>query len=131
MNNKSYQLLTGVHPDLAKIVLEASRTVEFEVVEGVRTIMQEIKYIAQGKSSLKNPYSCRHVPKGKPPYARAIDLVPTVNGVRYPADLSKYGPMVKAMKAAATKFSIPLVWGGDWTTFVDGPHFELDRKVYP
>ncbi len=23
-----------------------------------------------------------------------------------------------------------LDWGGDWTSFKDGPHFELDRKVY-
>ena len=29
------------------------------------------------------------------------------------------------------KLGIPIVWGGDWTTLKDGPHIELDRKVYP
>ena len=24
-----------------------------------------------------------------------------------------------------------VVWGGDWTSFRDGPHFELDRRAYP
>jgi peptidoglycan L-alanyl-D-glutamate endopeptidase CwlK len=26
---------------------------------------------------------------------------------------------------------VPIVWGGDWRTFKDGPHFELDRRKYP
>ena len=28
------------------------------------------------------------------------------------------------------ELNIPIVWGGDWKTFKDGPHFELDRNVY-
>jgi peptidoglycan L-alanyl-D-glutamate endopeptidase CwlK len=35
------------------------------------------------------------------------------------------------VKAAAEKEDVALDWGGDWTSFKDGPHFELDRKVYP
>jgi peptidoglycan L-alanyl-D-glutamate endopeptidase CwlK len=35
------------------------------------------------------------------------------------------------MKQAAQDKGVAIVWGGDWTTFKDGPHFELDRKVYP
>ena len=31
---------------------------------------------------------------------------------------------------AARKEGVPSVWGGDWKTFKDGPHFELDRRVY-
>jgi peptidoglycan L-alanyl-D-glutamate endopeptidase CwlK len=26
---------------------------------------------------------------------------------------------------------VPIVWGGDWRTLRDGPHFELSRKEYP
>jgi peptidoglycan L-alanyl-D-glutamate endopeptidase CwlK len=26
---------------------------------------------------------------------------------------------------------VPIVWGGDWRTFKDMPHFELDRRKYP
>jgi peptidoglycan L-alanyl-D-glutamate endopeptidase CwlK len=35
------------------------------------------------------------------------------------------------MKAAAAEEGVALVWGGDWKRFPDGPHFELDRRVYP
>ena len=126
-----FDLLTGVHPDLVRVVLEASQHASFDVVEGVRTLAQEIIYISQGKSSLRNPYLCRHVPKGNPAYSRAVDLVPIVGGVKFPSDWSKYPPMVKAMKDAAHKLNIPLEWGGDWHTFKDGPHFQLPAYAYP
>jgi peptidoglycan L-alanyl-D-glutamate endopeptidase CwlK len=35
------------------------------------------------------------------------------------------------MKAAAAEEGVALVWGGDWKTFRDGPHFELSRTRYP
>ena len=36
-----------------------------------------------------------------------------------------------AFKQAAKELKVPIVWGGDWRTFKDGPHIELDRKAYP
>jgi peptidoglycan L-alanyl-D-glutamate endopeptidase CwlK len=35
-----------------------------------------------------------------------------------------------AFKAAGKELKIPIVWGGDWKSFVDMPHVELDRRVY-
>ncbi|MBU1346684.1 MAG: M15 family metallopeptidase [Alphaproteobacteria bacterium] len=35
------------------------------------------------------------------------------------------------MKAAAGARGVSIVWGGDWTRLRDGPHFELDRKLFP
>jgi hypothetical protein len=35
------------------------------------------------------------------------------------------------VKAAAEELGVALDWGGDWKKFKDGPHFELDRNVYP
>jgi peptidoglycan L-alanyl-D-glutamate endopeptidase CwlK len=35
------------------------------------------------------------------------------------------------MKTAAAELGVAIVWGGDWKSFKDGPHFELDKKVYP
>jgi hypothetical protein len=29
------------------------------------------------------------------------------------------------MKAHADKLGIPIVWGGDWVTIVDMPHYEM------
>ena len=36
--------------------------------------------------------------------------------------------IAKAMKAASAKLGTPVIWGGDWKSFPDGPHFELKRK---
>lgn len=36
-----------------------------------------------------------------------------------------------AMKNAAAAEGVALAWGGDWASFPDGPHFELDRRTYP
>ncbi|MEZ8138652.1 M15 family metallopeptidase, partial [Vibrio splendidus] len=30
----------------------------------------------------------------------------------------------------ADELGIPIVWGGDWVSFKDGPHIELDRAHY-
>ena len=42
-----------------------------------------------------------------------------------------YKDLADKMKEAAKELDIPIKWGGDWTTLKDGPHFELDRTVYP
>ncbi len=35
------------------------------------------------------------------------------------------------MKQAAEELGVEIVWGGDWVTIKDGPHFQLDWKQYP
>jgi peptidoglycan L-alanyl-D-glutamate endopeptidase CwlK len=42
-----------------------------------------------------------------------------------------YHKIAAAMKEAAKELNVSIVWGGDWRTFKDGPHFELDRRKYP
>jgi peptidoglycan L-alanyl-D-glutamate endopeptidase CwlK len=39
--------------------------------------------------------------------------------------------LASTVKAMAHALGIPLVWGGDWVSFVDCPHFELPRHFYP
>ena len=46
-------------------------------------------------------------------------------------DLERFEQMANAMQTAADELDISIVWGGDWKTFYDAPHFELDRKEYP
>jgi len=46
-------------------------------------------------------------------------------------DWPLYGRIAEAFKASARELRIPLTWGGEWSRLRDGPHFELDRKVYP
>ena len=46
-------------------------------------------------------------------------------------DWPPFYTIAATMKAAAAENNVPIVWGGDWVTFKDGPHFELDRRKYP
>ena len=46
-------------------------------------------------------------------------------------DWPLYEQIGAAMKRAARELDVPIIWGGDWASFRDGPHFELDRKAYP
>ena len=128
LSSRSLARLEGVHPDLVKVVKHAINVteVDFGVTEGVRTRERQAQLFAQGASTTMNS---RHIP-GKDGLAKAVDLVAYIGSeVRW--DWPLYHKIAEAMKKAAKELGVPIVWGGDWTTFKDGPHFELDRKVYP
>ncbi len=59
----------------------------------------------------------------------AVDLGAWVDDeVRW--DWPLYHQIAKAMKTAAAELGVAIVWGGDWSRFKDGPHYELDRRKY-
>ena len=115
--------MQGVHPDLVKVVLLAIQLtdVDFGVTEGLRTIENQREYVAKGASKTMNS---RHLT------GHAVDLVAYI-GAEVRWDWPLYHKIADAMKRAANSLNVPIVWGGDWKSFKDGPHFELDRKVYP
>jgi peptidoglycan L-alanyl-D-glutamate endopeptidase CwlK len=60
----------------------------------------------------------------------AVDLGAWVDGgIRW--DWPLYDRIANAMKRAANAEKVPIQWGGDWTSFKDGPHFQLPRDKYP
>lgn len=123
LGTRSLERLKGVHPDLVKVVklaIEKSE-IDFTVGEGLRTIETQRKYVAEGKSKTMNS---RHLT------GHAVDLWPLVNG-SVTWDWKYYYPMADAMKKAAKELNITIEWGGDWTSFKDGPHFQLPSKTYP
>ncbi len=114
--------LKGVHPDLVKVVERAISltTVDFRVIEGLRSKQRQIELVNKGASKTLNS---RHIT------GHAVDVVALIGGsVRW--DWPLYDKIAKAFKQSAKELNIPIVWGGDWKTFKDGPHFELDRSVY-
>jgi len=120
---RSQSRLKGVHPDLVKVVKRAIEisTVDFAVLEGVRSKARQEQLVAAGASQTMNS---RHLT------GHAVDLGAMVSGtVRW--DWPLYFKVADAMKEAAKELNVALVWGGDWRTFKDGPHFELDRRKYP
>lgn len=120
LSARSLARLEGVHPDLVKVVKRAIELteVDFSVIEGVRTIETQREYVAKGVSKTMNS---RHLT------GHAVDLYP----VGRPTPWDKCAVVAQAMKKAADELGVPIVWGGDWRSFVDQPHFELDRRVYP
>lgn len=123
LSRRSLERLQGVHPDLVKVVLLAIQLteVDFGITEGVRTIEKQREYFAKGASKTMNS---RHLT------GHAVDLAAYI-GAEVRWDWPLYHKLADAMKRAANSLNIPIVWGGDWKSFKDGPHFELDRKVYP
>ncbi|MFW5388455.1 M15 family metallopeptidase [Yersinia sp. 2542 StPb PI] len=116
--------LRGIHPDLVLIVRRALTlsTIDFRVIEGIRTPERQRQLVRNGSSKTLNS---RHLT------GHAVDLAPMVNNQIPWEDWSAFHQVAKAMKQAAQEMELPLQWGGDWKTFKDGPHFELPREVYP
>lgn len=122
-SRRSENSLLGVHPDLVRVVRRALElsTVDFAVTEGLRTLDRQRKLVDSGASQTMNS---RHLT------GHAVDLAPYIGGqIRW--DWPPFHEIARAMKAAAAELGVSLVWGGDWKSFKDGPHFELDRRKYP
>ena len=123
LSRRSLERMQGVHPDLVKVVMLAIQLteVDFGITEGLRTIEKQREYVARGASKTMNS---RHLT------GHAVDLVAYI-GAEARWDWPLYHKIADAMKRAANSLGVAIVWGGDWRSFKDGPHFELDRKSYP
>lgn len=123
LSDRSIKRLDGVHPRLAALVREAAALspVDFMVTEGLRTPARQAALVRAGASRTMRS---RHLT------GHAVDVAALVDGqVRW--DWPLYPRIASAFKAAAARQGTTIVWGGDWKSLKDGPHFELDRKVFP
>jgi peptidoglycan L-alanyl-D-glutamate endopeptidase CwlK len=123
LSKKSRDRLAGVHPDLVKVVERAIEITEidFAVLEGVRSKTRQEQLVKAGASQTMRS---RHLT------GHAVDLGAYVAGsVRW--DWPLYHKLAVAVKQAAAELQVPIEWGGDWTTFKDGPHWQLPWKEYP
>ncbi|MBC7198146.1 MAG: M15 family metallopeptidase [Pseudomonas balearica] len=149
LSSRSEQRLSEVHPDLQKVVRLAIRRskIDFTVLEGLRSATRQKQLVAQGKSKTLDG---RHIT------GHAVDLGAYVGG-QVSWNWEHYYTIAEAMRDAAVELGVPIVWGGVWDkrlnllhdtkkavadyvqsrkvvgrdAFIDGPHFELDRKEYP
>ena len=122
-SSRSLRNLEGVHPDLVAVAHRALQITEidFLVTEGLRTREKQIELVRAGASRTTRS---RHLT------GHAIDVAAWVAGeVRW--DWPLYAEISRAFKQAAFELKIPIVWGGDWKSFRDGPHYELSRTEYP
>jgi len=120
LNERSRKTLTGVHPDLVRVVEAAAErcAVPMVVTEGLRNLERQRALVAAGKSWTLNG---RHLT------GHAVDIVDADN---FAYDIPDMDAIACAMKECAAELKVPLVWGGDWKS-KDTPHFELCRRAYP
>lgn len=151
LSSRSLKKLEGVHPDMIKVVRTAieNTKVDFGVIYGVRTLEEQKKLYAAGRSQTMKS---KHLIQDSG-YSHAVDLMAYVDGQGV-WELNVYDDLADAMKAAAIEHGVKLRWGAAWhiadirewsgtmedamnayvdlrrsqgrRPFIDGPHFELN-----
>lgn len=126
LNARSEKNLRGVHPALVAVVRRAHELArdagrDFIVTEGLRSRERQAELFRLKATTTMNS---RHLS------GHAVDLAALV-GTQVRWDWPLYDKLAEYMQRAADGLGTAIVWGGSWRTFKDGPHFELDRKVFP
>lgn len=127
LNARSEKSLRGVHPALVAVVRRAHELArdagrDFIVTEGLRSRERQAELVLVGASWTM---SGRHLT------GHAVDLAALV-GTKVRWDWPLYDKLAEYMQQAADELGTAIVWGGTWQGKQrDGPHFELDRKVFP
>jgi len=145
LSTRSLGKLEGVDSTLVDVVERAIELtkVDFGVIYGMRTLEEQEKLVAAGKSQTM---------KSNHLVGRAVDLMAYVDG-KGVWELNVYDDLCDAMKEAAEELGTPVKWGAAWSEgdirtypgtaedammkyidlrrsqgrrpFIDGPHFEL------
>jgi peptidoglycan L-alanyl-D-glutamate endopeptidase CwlK len=150
LGKRSLEELEGVHSDLIAVVKRAIEITvqDFSVHDGIRTLEEQRRLVERGASQTLDS---RHIT------GHAVDLVPYINGkLRWEWD--PIYDIADAVRTAAREKDIPIRWGGSWDVvltemddspedlvadyvarrrragkraFIDGPHYELPKSMYP
>mgnify|MGYP000137312783 FL=1 len=149
LSSRSLGRLDGVNEKLVNVVKKAIEytTVDFGVIQGLRSIEEQKDLVARGLSKTMNS---KHLE------GRAVDLMAYLNG-RGCWEVNVYDEIADAVKQAAIEEDIPVRWGAAWTVpdirmwsgtmeeamlnyvdirrsqnkrpFIDAPHFELMTPI--
>lgn len=146
-SDRSNKALEGVHPDMQRVFRRAAAIADpsqdFMLLEGVRSRTQmainygkgrtaaecaakgvDVKYALPNEKKvtwLNNPYASNHGVQSDG-YGHAVDAAP------YPLnwnDTQGFRSLALLIKHAAKLEGVDIVWGGDWKTDKDLPHYEL------
>lgn len=133
LDPRSIKRLEGVHPDLVEIIKHAAEVTPqpFIITEGLRTIERQKMLVSSGASQTMRS---RHLTGHAVDLAAFIDLDGSgdyTSGDNIRWDWPLYAKLAVIVKDAAHDLELPIEWGGDWTSFKDGPHFQLPWKDYP
>jgi peptidoglycan L-alanyl-D-glutamate endopeptidase CwlK len=120
---RSLSKLVGLHPDLIRVIKRAIEItpIDFTVVEGFRTVERQKALVSSGASqTMKSRHLTGH----------AVDLAPWEGGVIH-WDWPRFRKLAPAVNQAGVECGVKVEWGGNWTSFPDGPHWQLPWSIYP
>ncbi len=107
--------MAGVKPALIAVIIESGVIADFVVTCGLRTYEEQVEMLRRGASQTM---------KSKHLTGDAVDLAVLKDG-KITWDFPEYAKLAAVVKTIAAKHGVHIVWGGDWKTLKDGPHFEL------
>ena len=124
LSKRSRERLNGIEPILIEIVEEAIKTspLDFGIPSfgGLRTA-EEQHYLFNKKVSKCDGYKKESYHQS----GNAFDIYAYVNK-KASWDRGHLTQIARHIqKVALDKFGIKLTWGGDWTRFLDLPHFQI------
>jgi len=115
--------LATCHPSLQKIFNDIIQTRDCTIICGARTLEEQKKAFAGGFSKLDGvKKKSKHQISKERPLSFAVDVLP------FPLkwdDKKGHEDFARAVKATAQQHGIKIVWGGDFKSFSDRPHYEL------
>lgn len=119
---RSISRLQGVHPDLVRVMEKAitNSPHDFSITEGLRTPERQRELVSQGAS---RTLMSRHLT------GHAVDIAIIKDG-KAVWDFPLYQEVAEHIEKVAVEEGVSIVWGGRWRGLRDGPHIELNRKVY-
>ena len=150
LSSRSKKKLDGVHPDMVAVVERAIELtdVDFGVTYGVRTLAEQKKLVASGRSQTMKS---KHLIQDSG-YSHTVDVV-AYDGKDVVWEIKVYDNICDAFKQAAIEKGVAVKWGAAWSEgdirsykgtaefhmnryidlrrsqgrrpFIDGPHFEL------
>ena len=115
----SLEKMNGVNSKLINLMKEAIKEspYDFGITEGIRTLKRQKELFAEGKTKTLKSY---HL------VGKAVDIKIYVNG-KITWDFKYYKEVSVHIKEVARKLGYVITWGGDWKTFKDGPHFQIEN----
>ena len=122
-SRRSETNLAGVHPDLVRVMRRAHDPLvaAFMTTEGYGARHRQEALLGEGKpKSMRSRHLTGH----------AVDVAAWIEG-KVSWDWPHYEVIARAAKQAGAELGVPVEWGGDWTSFKDGPHFQLPKSTYP
>lgn len=119
LGTRSKSNLVGVKPQLVALFTEAitDSPFDFVITCGLRTIDEQRVLVATGKSTTM---------KSKHLTGNAVDIACFDENGKITWDSKYYKKVATHVKAIAKKQGVAIVYGGDWVSFRDFPHFQLD-----